>query len=322
MQLSSAHPIARARFLTAAGAFAAAPLAARADVPAVVRVGGSPDEDIIGALWGAQSGIFGKVGLDVQVMRLNSGSAVSSAVVGGSIEIGKSSGFGLIQAHAKGIPFVLEAPASNYSSENPSAALVVAKDAPIHSGRDLNGKTLAVPALGDLFTIVNSGWIDQNGGDSSTVKYVEMPVPAALAAIVDGRIAAATIVVPLLTDAVSSGRCRILGYSFDSLAKHFTSTFYFTTADYAARNADVMARFRRGLAESVAYVLAHPLEAAPLIAKFTGGDVKTAATMHADLGTSLQVAMIQPVIDAAVKYKAIPHAFAARELIDPAVQRA
>jgi hypothetical protein len=44
--------------------------------------------------------------------------------------------------------------------------------------------------------------------------------------------------------------------------------------------------------------------------------------MHPVLGTSLQVSMIQPIIDAAVKYKAIPAAFSARDMIDPAILRA
>jgi NitT/TauT family transport system substrate-binding protein len=256
------------------------------------------------------------------VLKLNSGSAVSAALVGGSIEIGKSSGFGLILAHAKGIPFVLEAPASNYSSDDPNAAIVVAKDSPIKSAHDLNGKTLAVPALNDLFNIVNAGWIDQNGGDSRTVKYVELPVPAAIEAIASGRVAAATIVNPLLIDAIApGGKCRVLGYSFDSLAKHFTATYYFTTVDYATKNADVMARFRRGLAESVAYVLAHQSEIVPVVAKFTGADPKTVAAMHPVLGTALQAQMVQPLIDAAVKFKSIPQGFPAREMIDPPALR-
>lgn len=256
------------------------------------------------------------------MQKLNSGAAVSAGVIGGSIDIGKSNGFGLVLAHAKGIPFLLQAPASNYSTDFPSGELVVAKDSPIRSARDLNGKTLAVPAVGDLFAIVDSGWIDQNGGDSRTVKFVELPIPAAVEAVAAGRVDAATIVNPLLTDALKAGKVRVLGKSFDSLAKHFTVTYYFTTAEFSSKNADVLARFRKGLAESVAYVLAHQVETAPAIAKFTGGDLQTVETMHPVLGTLLQPAMIQPIIDAAVKYKAIPTTFSARDMIDPGVLRA
>src|SRR5580700_8149925 len=131
----------RRRAALAAGAvIAVAPAFAGAQTLPKVRVAASPDEDILGALWGVQSGIFRKYGLDVDVQRANSGSAVAAAVAGGSIDIGKSSPMALLTAHAKGLPFVLEAPASIYSSDAPIAALIVAKDAPFKSGRDLNGK--------------------------------------------------------------------------------------------------------------------------------------------------------------------------------------
>jgi ABC-type nitrate/sulfonate/bicarbonate transport system substrate-binding protein len=173
--------------------------------------------------------------------------------------------------------------------------------------------------LGDLFTTATMGWVDDNGGDSRSLKFLEMPLLAATEAVVSGRVAACNLIIPNLTDAVTSGKCRILGYAFDSFAKHFNFTFYFTTADFAAKNADTLARFRRALAESVAYVIGHQAESAPLVAKFTGGDVKTAATMKVVLATSLQPSLLQPVIDQALKYKAIPKSFPAREMYDPAV---
>ena len=313
------NALSRAGFVATAGAFALAPAGARAQALTPLRVAGSADEDIVGTLWGIQSGIFAKYGLDVSVQRLNSGSVVSAALLGGSIDIGKSSSFGLVLGHAKGVPFVIEAGASNYATETPTAGLVVARDGPVRSARDLNGKTIAVPALGDLFTTATLGWVDDNGGDSRTLKFLEMPLLAATEAVVSGRVAACNLIIPNLTDSVTSGKCRILGYAFDSFAKHFSFTFYFTTADFAAKNVDALARFRRALAESVAYVIGHQADSAPLVAKFTGGDVKTAATMKVVLATSLQPSLLQPVIDQAVKYKAIPKSFPAREMFDPAI---
>ena len=310
----------RTAFLSSGLAFAAFPARARAQALTTLRVAGSPDEDIVGSLWGQQSGIFKKYGLDVQVTRANSGSAVSAAVIGGSLEIGKSSVLGLIVAHAKNVPFVLEAPSSLYSSDRPSAALIVAKDAPYKTGRDLNGQTLAVPALGDLFTIVNSAWIDKNGGDSKTVKFVELPSPAAADAIASGRVAAATLAQPILNQALAGGKCRVLGYSFNAIANNYLATAYFTTLAFATQNADVMARFRKALAESSAYVNAHRPETIPLIAKYSGVDAQVVAAMpQAMLGIALDPALIQPQIDTAAKYNAISTRFLAREMFDPAI---
>ena len=42
-------------------------------------------------------------------------------------------------------------------------------------------------------------------------------------------------------------------------------TAYFTTADFAAKNAEVLQRFRKALFEAGAYANAHPREMVPVI---------------------------------------------------------
>ena len=98
-------------------------------------------------IWGAKNGIFEKRGLDVQVQRFNNGSAVSAAVVGGSIDIGKANIFSLMTAHLRGIPFVIESVAAMYSSESPTVGFVVSKNSTLTGGAGLNGKTIATAAL-------------------------------------------------------------------------------------------------------------------------------------------------------------------------------
>jgi len=56
---------------------------------------------------------FPQAGLDVTIEKLNSGGAVTAAVAGGGVEIGKSSLVSLMAARAKGIPFVVVAPAAS-----------------------------------------------------------------------------------------------------------------------------------------------------------------------------------------------------------------
>jgi len=119
----------RPAFLAGGMAACAAPAFA-ADLT-TVRVAGTPDADIVGALWGVRSGIFQRAGLDVQVQRLNSGSASTAAVIGGSIAIGKSSNFGLLAATAKGVPPVMEAVGDIYDAHAPNPGFDLAKNGPI-----------------------------------------------------------------------------------------------------------------------------------------------------------------------------------------------
>jgi len=307
----------RRAFLAAATALAA-PRWARAQGLTRLRIAGSPDQDIVAALWGVQSGTFAKYGLDVQIESSSSSSAVAAAVLTGSLEIGKSSLFSLVIAHSKGIPYLLEAPASIWNTESPSSALVVAKGSPIHTGRDLNGKTASVPALHDLYQTGISAWVDQNGGDSHTMKFLELPHHAVAAALVAGRIDAAELAPPILAEAVQSGQVQIIGRANDSIAKHFISTAYFCAADYAAKNADAIARFRKALTEAAVYANANRTKMIPLLVAYSGVDAKVLADMPAvGVATQLDPRLVQPVIDAAVKYNVITAGFPAKDMIDP-----
>ncbi len=104
----------RPAFLGATFAALSAPAIAADGPLTTLRIGTSPDHDVVPILLGAQHGIFRKYGLDPIVQRMNSGSAVIPGVIGGSLEVGKSSTFGLVLAQAKGFPIMLEAVSSYY----------------------------------------------------------------------------------------------------------------------------------------------------------------------------------------------------------------
>jgi NitT/TauT family transport system substrate-binding protein len=312
----------RSTFLTAASAVAAFPRALDAQALTTVRVGGTPEQSIVGTLWAMQSGLFARDGLNVQLTTLNSGGAVTSALLGGSLDVGKTNLLGVISAHAKGIPLLLVAPALIYSAQDPDMMMMlVAKNGPIHDARDLDGKTVAVPALSDVFTVACKAWIDTNGGGSTSVHFLELPHRAAAEAVTAGRVDAAMVADPLLGQALASGNYRVFAHPMDAIAKRFIADAYFCTADYVEKNADVVARFRRAVLAGYAYAGTHRAEMVPLIAKFTGVDESavTPTGTYATLADLEDTRIIQPLIDAAVKYQQIPQSFPAKDLLDPAL---
>jgi NitT/TauT family transport system substrate-binding protein len=184
------------------------------------------------------------------------------------------------------------------------------------------GKTLGVPALGDTFTIASSTWIDKTGGDSSTVKFLELPNTAAAEAIASGRVDAAVLVQPTLKNAVAAGKCRIIADPFAAIAPRFVSTVYACSSGFASKNAAVMARFRKVMNDASVYVNQHVPEVLPLMAKFTGVDMAVLAGLpFTRMGSSSSLkdarTTIQPLIDAAAKYKVIARPYDATEMIDP-----
>lgn len=283
-----------------------------------ITLGTAPDIDNIGALWGIKSGTFERAGLDVKLQTLQSGGAVVPAVIGGSLDIGKSNVFSLIAAHVKGIPLRLQAIADIYDSKHPNAAFVVAKNSPIRGPRDLAGKTLASPAIGDSASTISFAWINAGGGDAKLSKHIELPMSLIPNAIASGTIDGALLQEQFFQAALDSGKFRVLGYPFGTIGKYFGITYYFTTKAYAEANADVLKRFRKGLSDATTYAIAHRNEMLPIIADFTKMDRSVIDKMDLDVGVGMAPEPLQTVIDFIARSQVPPAPFPATDMIDPA----
>lgn len=160
--------------------------------------------------------------------------------------------------------------------------------------------------------------MDQHGGDSGSVKFLELPNSAVPQAIDDGRIDAASIANPILSEALDSGKVEVLGRTYDAIGPTFIQACYFVTTDFAAKNGDAVKRFSKAIAESGTYCNAHHEATVQLLSDFTKVSPQTIAHMtRTTIGTTLDPRLIQPVIDLAAKYKAIASAFDARDMIAP-----
>jgi ABC-type nitrate/sulfonate/bicarbonate transport system substrate-binding protein len=70
-------------------ALAASPAVADAQGLTPLRVAVTADEDVVGLLYAQQAGLFRKVGLDLQVTRLNGSTEITAALVGDSLDVVK-----------------------------------------------------------------------------------------------------------------------------------------------------------------------------------------------------------------------------------------
>lgn len=310
------HSIARRTALAALAGSVFAPRIVLAQSTVTIVTGGLPEDSATPVLHAISSGAFRKAGLDVSLQPARNGPAVASAVAGGAYQIGKVSLNPLIDAHGRGLPFVIVAPGGLYNAASPIAGLMVAADSPIKTAKDLNGKTVGVGALNDIFTLAMKTWMDKNGGDSSTLKLVEITISALGEAIATGRVAAGSANEPILGAALASGKVKILARTFDAIAPRFMFTCWVAMRAYADANHDAVVKFGRIVRETAAYANAHHAETVDDIAKFTSLDPAVVRKMsRTEAATTLDPALIQPVIDLAAHYKDIPARFEAKDLI-------
>jgi ABC-type nitrate/sulfonate/bicarbonate transport system substrate-binding protein len=319
----------RRAFVGALAAASFAPRAVRAQsLPAgppppagaiVLNVGCALDDQTTPLLYAQSAGLFAKNGLDVRIARLNSGAAIAAAIAGGTLQLGKSSILNLIVAHARAIPFALVAPSSIYRSDKPDGGLIVAPASKVKGAKDLAGAVIGVASLADLNAIATQDWIDQNGGDSTLTKFVEMSPAATAAAIDQARIDGATLWNPILTQAVGGGHARFAAPVFDAIGKRYQVAAWFADVDWVAKNRPAVDRFTAAMHQANVFVAAHENETTGLIASFLGLDPAALGAMaRSTPAPYLSAQEIDPVIAMAVKYKKIPASFSAADMISDA----
>jgi NitT/TauT family transport system substrate-binding protein len=161
-----------------------------------------------------------------------------------------------------------------------------------------------------------ASWVDANGGDSSTLHFIELPVSSVFAALEQGRIDAGAAFEPQLSQAVAAGKARFLGDFIGSLGSTVLESAFFTSAEFMKNNRAAIERFSEVMKQATEYTSSHQAQTAELLATFTGEDVESInRSKRAVFGSSLDPRYIQPTINAAAKYKVISQVFDARELL-------
>ncbi len=235
--------------ITGAGAaLVAARVPARAQALIPMRIATLPFDAGSEIFYGIEMGFFAKAGIDAKLETQQSGPAVAAAVAGGAIDAGFSNVVSIAAAFKRGIPFAFIACGAIYTTAAPSSVLMVKSDAPIHSGRDLNGKTVGTNGLKNIGQYAPALWIDRNGGDSSTVKFVEIAPSEDYAAIDTRRLDACNVAEPQITE--MKPIARVLGKPYDTLGEGFMIAGYFSTRDWIDAHADLHRRFSTAMHET------------------------------------------------------------------------
>lgn len=313
---SRRHAIATAFALSAA---LPARTALFAQTSELIRIGAGPDDPSVPLLYAEKAGLFAKAGLNVQIVKLAGAAAVAAALSGGSLELGKGAPITVVSAIAKGLPFSVLGSAGYYTLGTMQVGLVVPVNSDIHTAKDLNGKLLAGVTLQDQNVVSTMAWVDQNGGDSSTLHYVEIPASASVAAMEQGRIAASAIYEPQLTTALVSGKVRVVADTYAAVAKRWPIAVLFGNTKWINDHHEAVTKLLNVVAESNAYVAAHEVEMGPLQAEYGGvvDPVIFAKMHHATRDVTIEPSDLQPVLDVAFKYKLFANPLKAADLISP-----
>lgn len=249
----------------------------------------------------------------MQITSFPGGGAVMTAAGGNAIDIGCANVGAQANAHIHGLAFQMIAPGGLYSSASPTTVLAVAKNASFKTAKDLTGKTIGVSTLKDLQQASVMKWVDTNGGDSATLKFIEIPVPEMAPAMAAGRIDASTLLEPSLTYAKND--VRVLGKCYDAITKTLLICSHFASSDWLAKNAATAHAFINALGQAADWANKNPQASGEILAGISKIPPATIAEMHRTVfAAKLDPATIQPVIDVTAEYKFFPKTFPVTEM--------
>jgi NitT/TauT family transport system substrate-binding protein len=273
------------------------------------------------AMYAQELGIFRKYGIngEITLLRKGGGAAAVAAVAGGAADVGEGDIVSAANAHQRGIPIVLLAPSGIFRASAPTTEVIVAKDSSIQSGKDLEGKSIALISPEGPSRIATNAWLESSGAALDKVSFIELPPVEMAANVARGTVAAAVINEPSLV--ASQSCCRVLANNFQSVGNTWQLNAWYATADWVTKNPALARRYAQAMRETAQWANKpeNHAKSGEILSKYTPFPPDLLVKMNrATYGETLDPKTMKPLLDAALKYKALQAAVDPKQLISSA----
>jgi NitT/TauT family transport system substrate-binding protein len=252
-----------------------------------LRIGYMPIAEELPKMVAEEKGLFKKNGINAKLVRFESGPDMGTALLGGSIQIGMIGTPGLVNAAVAGRPLV--AIVDNGSNVVGPAGfeyytgLVVLDKSPVKNLGDLKGKKIAINVLkanSEAQTVMQIlRWNRENPDKSidlsKDVQFITIPFGSMPAALEQGRVDAASMIEPFMTQLSMKQKVRVVAPVSFALS-NWPVSFGIVRRDYGEKNAGILEKYRASWFEAVRWIRANPDEARTIVTKYTGVPVEVA----------------------------------------------
>jgi len=313
---------------SAAGAFAmGAPAVFAASNITKMHVGALPLVDFA-PLYAAQAnGYFKAQRLEVTLSPSPGGAPGFTALASGDLQACVSALVADLVVADRGLIFPLIACGGAVGSAPPhdEAALVIPKGAAMKTGKDWNHKRIGVNLLDSIAWLTTRMWVDNNGGDSSTLSFVEIPFPQMNDALLNKRVDAIQQNEPFLSQLIQDNptKVEILTWLFSSVLPNALIAGLFSSEAYVNRNRSTVEAFNHAYDQGVDWVNSH--QKTPALYKLISSYSKLpVARLEHLLGSPLFETKVSPAVfvqlaKAMERYKMISKLPDPKQLVFPPV---
>lgn len=222
-----------------------------------LKIAGSRTITLLPVSYAQKQGYFKREGLDVEVLPVPSASAVVSAVISGSAQIGYGGSVAMVFARAQNQPLGIFSALTFEDSKQDGqwTWLMASERSGVRSVKDLAGKTIAMNATGGVCELLVRDHLAKAGVPYESTKRIVVPFPQMQAALQLGNADAACAVEPIRTNIRTSPEVKGIALASGILAdasQRYVLDVLFTKDDWGRGNAEALRKFQRGLAAAFA----------------------------------------------------------------------
>ena len=281
---------------------------AQSPAPANVRVATMSVTNFTPLIVARDKGFFGEENLNVTWTVIAQGAIAVEAVYGGSAEFGGSAILEPMVARGNGLDIMYAVPTSKIRPSAPdNSGLLVRTNDAIKTPKDLAGKTVSAGLVNSINYIHMQEWLQKNGVDPKSVKFLEIPIPQMPDALFQNRVDAVWAVEPFFTIMQKSGNARVLAYPYLDNVPGMDITAFVAKESWLKANADTARRFKRAIDKATLYLKDAPKEERDdWVAKFSGVKPEMVAQMNLPFFTNeFNVPSLAANLDIAVRQKVV-----------------
>lgn len=251
-----------------------------ANTPVSLNLGLVQGQDFVHAMpaqIAAEQGFFTKEGLDVTIIGFTSGSDLTKAMAGGSVDVGAATGLDVVSATAHGVPLV-----AFYGVEGPSPmTLIVGAKSSITSFKDLKGKKVGISAFGSLTDYVLRAAVKKEGIAITDVTEVPLGAPSTtIAALVRGDIDALILPVNFGYTLEAAGTGKIAQPASDVLGSSDQFAQLMAANTYVSSHKSVLTRLAAAYTDALNYMKANKADTVALAVSKLGMSNPIAITTY------------------------------------------
>jgi len=217
-----------------------------------VRVSIIPINDVAPLFVAIHNGYFKDVGIEIDTTPTTGGATGIPGLVGGSFDISYGNVVSALLASQQGLNVrVIAQVTKRYDRKTDTTPIIVRADSGIKSGKDLEGKSLAVNTRNNVIWLYARAWVKATGGDPEKVTFKEVPFPQMEDALLQKRIDAAFLVAPFSIVALKKPELTTVAYPYSDLQMGVNVGQWITTTKVMADKPEVIKKFVAGWRKGV-----------------------------------------------------------------------